>query len=196
MQERELRGAVALCHYLLRQRLKAGDHAIDATCGNGKDTLLLAQLVGPAGRVWAFDIQAEAIARTSLLLAAAGCATQVSIRAAGHEHLGEWVSEPVQAVVFNLGYLPGGARQVTTLPDSTVAALGQAAALLAPGGTILVAIYTGHGGGSEEEAAVLAWAAALDPLAFHVWSLRQLNRPAATPYLLMVERGRPGRSKG
>jgi predicted methyltransferase len=196
MQERELRGAVSLCHYLLQQRLKAGDHAIDATCGNGKDTLLLAQLVGPAGRVWAFDIQAEAIARTSQLLTAAGCATQLVIHAVGHEQLGELVSEPVQAVVFNLGYLPGGAQEVTTQPGNTVTALGKAATLLAPGGVILAAIYTGHEGGVAEEEAVLAWAAALDPVTFHVWSHRQLNRPSTTPYLLMVEKARPTRRKG
>ena len=60
----ELRGAVPLCHYYLQQWLRPGDRAVDATCGNGRDTLLLARLVGEEGRVWALDIQAEALART------------------------------------------------------------------------------------------------------------------------------------
>lgn len=186
----ELRGAVALCHHFLRERLEPGDRAIDATCGNGKDTLLLARLTGPTGRVWAFDIQAEALARTRQLLATAAETARVSLHEMGHEHLGEIVDQPVQAVIFNLGYLPGGEMSVVTRPASTVAALGQAAELLAPRGLILVAIYTGHEGAKEEEEAVLQWAAGLSPASYHVWRQQQLNRPPTAPYLLLVEKSR------
>jgi SAM-dependent methyltransferase len=186
-----LRVAVPLAHLFLRERVKPGDRVVDATCGNGRDTLLLAQLVGEGGLVWAFDLQEEALAATRELLAAHGVIAQVELIRAGHERLAEVVSEPLSTVVFNLGYLPGGDRQVITRPATTLPALAAALDLLAPGGLLLVVIYTGHDGASEEEGAVTSWAAGLDPRSFNVWASRQLNRSTAAPYLVLVEKGGP-----
>jgi predicted methyltransferase len=186
-----LRGAVALSHFFLRERVQPGDRVVDATCGNGRDTLLLAQLVGPTGRVWAFDVQDSALAETSALLATACCLGQTELMAAGHERFAEFVTEPLRAAVFNLGYLPGGNREVVTSPQSTVAALDQAAKLLLPGGIIVVCIYTGHSGGPEEGAAVAGWGAELPPDRFNAWRSSQVNRPATAPSLILIERSRP-----
>lgn len=188
MGSRGLYGAVPLSHFFLRERLKTGDYAVDATCGNGYDTLLLAQLVGQEGRVWAFDIQETALAATEDRLAGAGCLERVALVNGGHERLAEVVSAPVKAVVFNLGFLPGAPRETVTSSETTLAALEQAAELLLPGGIITVAIYTGHPGGAVEGRAVEAWAAALPPGRFNVWLCRQGNRSEVAPYLLVVER--------
>lgn len=185
----ELRGAVPLSHFFLRYRLKPGDRAVDATSGNGHDTLLLAELVGERGQVWGFDLQEEALERTRRMLSEHGCQDRVALHRLGHERMLEVVDGPVQAVIFNLGYLPGGDAALVTTPATTKAALDQARSLLAPGGLILVALYTGHAGGKEEEAAVLEWGAGLSPREFHVWTSRQLNRPSSAPYLLLVEKG-------
>jgi len=183
-----LSGAVAFSHFFQRERVKAGDRVADATCGNGHDTLLLARLVGPAGRVWAFDVQEGALAATRALLSEAGCLEQVEMVAAGHERLAEFVPAPLRAVVFNLGYLPGGDKQLVTRPRDTVTALQQAADLLLPGGIITVCIYTGHPGGAGEGAAVEEWAAALASEQYNVWRSRQVNRPETAPYLLVIEK--------
>ena len=181
-------GAVPLAHSFLRERVLPGDRAVDATCGNGHDTLFLARLVGPGGKVWAFDVQESALAATDERLAASGCREQAALVLGGHERLAEVVTEPVRAVVFNLGYLPGAEKETVTTPDTTRAALEQAAALLLPGGIVTVAVYTGHPGGPEEAGAVEEWAAALPPARFNVWRCRQLNRPETAPYLVVVER--------
>ena len=186
-----LRGAVALSHFFLRERVQPGDRVVDATCGNGHDTLFLAQLVGPEGRVWAFDVQDGALAATRALLFEEGCLERVELVAAGHERLAEFVREPLRAVIFNLGYLPGGDRQVVTRPENTVAALEQAAGILLPGGIITVCIYTGHPGGAAEGAAVEKWASAMAPRQFNVWTSRQNNRPDTAPYLLLIEKATP-----
>jgi predicted methyltransferase len=186
-----LRGAVALSHFFLRERVQPGDRVVDATCGNGRDTLLLAQLVGPAGRVWAFDVQACALAEARALLATAGCLGQTELMAVGHQRLAEFVAEPLRAAVFNLGYMPGGNREVATVAQSTVAALEQVAKLLLPGGIIVVCIYTGHSGGPEEGAAVAGWGEALPPEQFNVWRSSQVNRPATAPFLILIEKSRP-----
>ncbi len=188
--EREnLRGAVALSHLFLRERVRLGDAVADATCGNGRDTLLLAELVGAAGRVWSFDIQEEALRSTAAALEKQGLRERVELVAAGHERLGEFIRGPLRAAVFNLGYLPGGDKGMVTRPETTRPALDAALDLLAPGGLLLVAVYTGHPGALEEEDAVLSWACGLDPRAFHVWVSRQLNRPLTAPYLVFIEKG-------
>ena len=98
-----LRGAVALSHFFLREKVSPGDRVVDATCGNGRDTLLLARLVGPGGKVWAFDVQKEALARTGELLSGEGLDGRVEFVHAGHERLSEYIQGPLQAAVFNLG---------------------------------------------------------------------------------------------
>jgi len=165
---------------------------IDATCGSGRDTLLLAQLVGPAGRVWAFDLQAAAISATREFLAREGQLDRVELVQAGHERLAEFIREPLRAAVFNLGYLPGGDKEFVTEAKNPLAALDQAAGLLLPGGVITVCIYTGHPGGMEEAEAVEQWAGVLAPERFNVWRSRQLNRPETAPYLVLIEKSRGG----
>ncbi|UFS71355.1 class I SAM-dependent methyltransferase [Geomonas sp. RF6] len=177
-----------LAHFFLRERLRSGDVAVDATCGNGQDTLLLARLVGARGRVWGFDVQASAIAATHALLEVHGVSSCVELIHGGHERLAQFVPPGVRAVVFNLGYLPGSETPLTTTPENTIAALGQAAELLARGGFILICVYTGHEGGPEEAEAVEEWCRALSPKLFNAWSSRQLNRPAVAPYLVVVEK--------
>ena len=181
-------GAVPLAHFYLRERISPGDRAIDATCGNGQDTLLLAELVGRNGKVWAFDVQEAAVVKTKERLADAGVEDWVELLHAGHERLKEFVAEAVKAVIFNLGYLPSGDREIRTTAETTVAALEQAGNLLLPSGIILIAVYTGHEGGDEEWLAVKEWAEALSPLEFNVWQSRQLNRSEKAPFLVVVEK--------
>ena len=167
--------------------LAPGAVAVDATAGNGHDTLFLAEAVGPAGRVYAVDVQEAAIAATRARLAEAGLEARIHLACAGHEDLTEQVAPAdrgrVAAVMFNLGYLPGGDHTLTTRPPATLDALNAARGLLAPGGRLSVVAYTGHPGGAEEAEAVRAWAEALsDP---HRLERGGGERP---PQLLVVER--------
>lgn len=182
-----LGGAVQLCRFFLRERVQPGDIVVDATCGNGQDTLILAELVGERGKVFAFDLQETAMERTRERLGAAGLLDRVQLVHAGHERMAGFVSEGLRAVVFNLGYLPSGDREVTTTAKTTLVALTAGAGLLVEGGILLIAVYTGHDGGMEWSA-VREWAAALDPKSFNVWQSRQLNRSEAAPFLVLVER--------
>ena len=45
-----------------------GDTVVDGTMGNGHDTAALARLVGPEGRVLAFDVQEQALRNTTEFL--------------------------------------------------------------------------------------------------------------------------------
>ena len=185
-----LRGPVPLSHLILRQFLNQGDRAVDATCGNGNDTLLLAELVGEQGQVWGFDVQPQAIEATRAKVDTGGFGSRVSLILAGHEEMEQHLNEPLQGVVFNLGYLPGSDRTVITRPETTGAALQQALKLLAPGGIIAVTIYPGHGGGANERRIVDGWASRIEPRAFHVWRMAQVNVQSDAPYFILIQRSR------
>lgn len=184
-----LRGPVPLSHLFLHSFVRAGHLAVDATCGNGHDTLLLARLVGHRGHVWGFDIQPQAIDETGRRLAEAELSNRVTLLPVGHEELSGHVTGPVQVVLFNLGYRPGGDRSIITRPETTGSALDQSLHLLAAGGIVLVTVYPGHSGGADEQSAVESWAAGLDPRAWHCWRMGQTNVTPDAPYLILVQKG-------
>lgn len=177
-----------MVHLLLRQFVRPGDNAVDATCGNGKDTLLLAELVGETGQVWAFDIQAEALDRTRQRLLETGLARRVTLLGHSHEALVSHVPSAVRAIVFNLGWLPGGDRNVVTKPATTLPALRASLELLLPGGLLLITCYPGHAGGDDETDAVLAWSERLEAKNFHVWRMGQANVSTNAPFCLAIQK--------
>lgn len=148
-------------HQILRETLREGDFAIDATAGNGHDTLQLAQLVGAAGKVLAIDLQAEAIESTRRRLAEAGLDRRVEFVQGDHavqlEARITAAAGQATAIVFNLGYLPGSDKSVQTVASNTLRALDASAHLLQPDGRLCVTAYRAHSGGKSEAAAVEKW---------------------------------------
>ncbi|MBB5349997.1 ubiquinone/menaquinone biosynthesis C-methylase UbiE [Haloferula luteola] len=149
-------------HEQVSEVLGEGGVAVDATAGNGHDTLFLARLVGPTGEVLAFDIQEAAIAASKARMEAAGCAGWVKFFQESHAELAHRVEKPVDAVMFNLGYLPGADHGVITRTEETLRALEAARSVVRPGGVVTVVCYPGHPGGDEEAAAVVSWAESQD----------------------------------
>ncbi len=185
---RGLDSAVHLVQLFISQAVTSGGTAVDATAGRGHDTLFLAGLVGSEGRVYAFDTQAEALQSTSLLLEKAGLADRVTLIEDSHEEMKKHVPGTVDAVIFNLGYLPGGNHLYVTKPDPTMRALHAALDLLRPGGRIGLVIYTGHPGGMEECEAVEGAASCLDAALFSVIKIVVLNKSAGAPVIIVIEK--------
>ncbi len=152
-----MRKLTELAHEHCRVVLRSGDVAIDATAGNGHDTLFLAQQVGVDGKVFALDIQEQALQSTTSLLQSYGIGLAELIKAS-HAILDSAIPSKhhgqIAAVMFNLGYLPGGDKTVITKPKSTLQAVMQATKLLRAGGVMTLLCYTGHAGGTEETEAV------------------------------------------
>ena len=165
-----------------------GAQVIDATMGNGHDTLWLCERVGDEGRVYAFDIQEQAVENTRARLTAAGLAHRAVLFCLGHERMAEAVSGPVDAVVFNLGWLPGAPHAVTTRTETTLQAAEAGLRLLKPGGLMTLCVYPGHPEGARELAALTAWATALDPMRYDAMIKRYLNQPNDPPQLIAVRR--------
>jgi predicted methyltransferase len=168
---------------MLADRLRPGDVVVDATMGNGHDTLFLSQCVSPGGQVYAFDVQAAALEETRKRVPQ----KLSTLFHAGHETMAHKL--PVElhgkiaAIMFNLGYLPGSDKSCITRTETTLAALATAIELLKPGGILTLAVYPGHEGGAEESREIAKWAAGLDSRRFEVQHLRPVNRSAAPPEL-------------
>ncbi|QEY26551.1 tRNA (mnm(5)s(2)U34)-methyltransferase [Neisseria zalophi] len=183
-----LTNILPFAHYLLSNAVKPGDTVIDGTAGNGHDTLALAQMVGANGKVWAFDIQAQALAQTAARLDQAGARAQVAYIQAGHERLADYVAEPITAAIFNFGWLPGGDKTLTTQADTSIRALESALHLLKSGGLLAAVLYPGHEAGNREAAAVEQWAALLPQQQYSVLKYGFINRRNQPPYLLAAEK--------
>ncbi|WP_309379948.1 tRNA (mnm(5)s(2)U34)-methyltransferase [Cerasicoccus frondis] len=155
-----------IVHEQLDAVLQPGDYAIDATAGNGHDTLFLAQKVGKTGLVLGIDRQNAALKTTAQRLTDAQQTEQVKLIQADHADMlevlpGNWLHR-VKAIVFNLGYLPGSDKEVITQAESTRMALDTSIRLLAPGGLLSVLIYRGHEGGHDEERMITRWLTEVD----------------------------------
>lgn len=135
------------------------DTVIDATCGNGKDTEVLAALV-PEGHVWSMDIQKNALERARQRISA----KNVTFLCQSHADF-PLVSSP-KLIVYNLGYLPGGDKTITTMAETTLASVQKALDLVCPGGAVSIMCYPGHPEGAREQKILLH---ALKPSICHFW---------------------------
>lgn len=147
-----------LAHQVIQQTIQTGDSVIDATVGNGYDTLFLAEQVGRAGQVYGFDIQQTALNSAAQRLDGH---EQVTLILASHSDMKQHIPREqhgnIKAVMFNLGYLPKGDKSIITQSQSTLIALNAACNLLADNGIITVLVYTGHQGGMDEAHNIEDW---------------------------------------
>ncbi len=156
-------------HELLCKADLVGETVIDATAGNGHDTLFLSRCVGPSGTVYAIDIQQIAIDQTKSRLVDAGCINVVYLVGSHAEMLSLLpgnLTGKVAAITFNLGYLPGSDKTITTQTGTTLKAIEAATELLKPGGILSIVAYTGHPGGKEEADSVEEFVNQLPPSDF------------------------------
>ncbi|WNC12457.1 class I SAM-dependent methyltransferase [Brevibacillus brevis] len=172
---------------LIRERVKAGETVVDATMGNGNDTLFLAQLVQEKGKVVAYDIQSLAMKKTRERLEREGVLDWVDMRLASHEEM-ESLTDQVGAIMFNLGYLPGGDKEITTQAASTIRAIQAGLRVLRPGGIMTVMIYWGHAAGAVEKDAVESFCQSLSQMEYLVLKYQYINQQNQAPFLLAIER--------
>ncbi len=182
----ELGNALKVSHDYMEQIIQPGDTVIDATVGNGKDTLFLAGLVGETGHVFGFDVQPLALERTREKLEAAGLSGRVTLVCDGHQHMEQYAAFGIRFAAFNLGYLPGADKQVTTMTDTTLAAIEAALRLLAPKAMCSVCVYPGHEEGRRELEAVFRLLSSLDARKYTVIHRNFINQPKNPPELFSV----------
>lgn len=184
----KLQRVLQYAQQLLKDSIEEGDTAVDATAGNGHDTLFLAQLVGDEGQVYAFDVQKEAVDATLLRLLDHGLEHRAVVLNKGHEEVMQYVHKPVAAAIFNLGYLPGSNHDIITRPNTTIQAIENILKLLKVGGLIVLVIYHGHPGGKEERDKVIDYVSQLPQKYVHVLKYAFLNQQNDPPFVIALEK--------
>lgn len=177
-------------HLLLAPHIEEGDTVVDATLGRGSDAAFLARAVGPAGHLYGFDIQRDAVMATEKLLRSGKEPAQCRLHLFGvsHQWMDEYVLEAPSVIMFNLGYLPGGRKDITTEPGSTLSAITKGLRLLKQGGLMSIVTYKGHPEGKEEHRQVACYLAKLPSKDFEVLSILQRNRDEHAPELHLIQK--------
>ncbi|WAA10065.1 tRNA (mnm(5)s(2)U34)-methyltransferase [Fervidibacillus albus] len=187
-----IKNILPFSHTLLEEAIQPGDVVIDATAGNGNDTLFLAKRVGKTGKVFAFDIQNAAIKRTEQRLKDEKAFEQTTLFLCGHERMKQQIPEQyhgkIAAGIFNLGYLPKGDHSIVTKPESTIEAVNQLFQLLKIGGIIVLVIYPGHPEGKEEKDRLLPFFQSIDQNKADVLLYQFLNRKNDPPFIVAIEK--------
>ncbi len=177
---------------LLKKAVHAGDVVVDATLGNGYDTVFLAELVGVDGKVFGFDVQKDAIEVSKERLIRHNLIEQVTLFHAGHEQLLANIPSnhhgKITGAIFNLGYLPGSDKTIVTQPATTIAAIEQLLEIMAPEGIIVVVIYHGHEQGALERDSLLQYCQQLDQKTAHVLQYQFINQQNNPPFIIAIEK--------
>ncbi|MFJ7827133.1 class I SAM-dependent methyltransferase [Psychrobacillus sp. NPDC096623] len=184
----KLKRVLPYAKQLLTETVESGDIVVDATAGNGHDTLFLTELVGAHGHVYAFDVQAEAILATTKRLKEANKLEIATLINDGHENLNLYIKQEVSAAIFNLGYLPGSNHEIVTRGESTQRAIESLLQLLKVGGIIVLVVYHGHAGGKEEKDSILRFVQGLSQSFVHVLSYQFLNQQNDPPFIIAIEK--------
>lgn len=184
-----LKGILEFSHYLLQESVRNGDLVIDATCGNGHDTLFLSKLVGDHGNVLAFDIQLQAIKRTKARLVEHS-RRNVEVIHDSHAKVEQYIvpDQLIGGAIFNLGYLPQSNKKVITYGDTTIAAVQTILDHLKIGGIIVLVVYHGHEGGKEEKQTLLKFVSKLEQKKFHVLRYGFINQKNDPPFIIAIEK--------
>lgn len=188
---KKMQNALEFSHQLLSNHVNAGDTVIDGTVGNGHDTFFLAQLVGSRGTVYGFDIQERAIQQTQERLTAAPINhTHVHLFNRGHQEIASVLPPMAQVsgAIFNLGYLPGGNKQLITHAETTIQGLRGCISHLTVGGIIVIVVYYGHPGGQTEKNQVDNFCAALPQKQFAVLKYEFINQVHQPPFVLGIQK--------
>ncbi len=193
MNYNEIINTLKISRDIIYNCVKEGHTVVDCTVGNGHDTVLLAELVGSNGKVYGFDIQKEALEITFEKLTCENLNNRVILIENGHENIDLYIDEKVNFVIYNLGYLPKGNKDIKTSKDTTLVSLEKSLNLLKDNGIILITCYIGHEGGLEEKNAVEDFLKGLDQKKYNVIKYDFINQRNYPPILYGVEKAKTRR---
>lgn len=188
MEKNFLTNSMNLAKEIAKAKLKAGDIAVDATMGNGNDTVFLGRLVGERGKIYSFDVQSIAIENTKKRIIDNKINTKIELINDGHQNMDVYIKEKVKLVMFNLGYLPNAEHNITTKADTTIIAIKKSLDILEKNGVVIIVIYHGHENGKLEKVAVEEFASTLNQKEYNVMKLMFINQINNPPMLIAIEK--------
>ena len=179
--------ALDIVHKFLSNHLKPGDFCIDATAGNGYDTVFLCNIVGESGKILAMDIQQSAVDSTLKNLEENGFSNIAKVVCDSHSNIDRYAEpESADCIVFNFGWLPGGSHDVFTRAETSIPAIEKSIDILKPGGVLSLCLYYGKNNGYSERDAILEYVSNLDSRYFAVMKCDFLNRKNDPPFPIFI----------
>ena len=172
------------------KHIKEGDTVADFTMGNGHDTLFFSKTVGESGRVYAFDIQPDALVSTKKRLVENNAFENYTLICDSHHNAKKYIDGKIKAGMFNLGYLPGGDHNICTQYTTTIEAIDKALGLINDTGFISVTIYYGKNSGTTEKENVLNYIKGLDHKLYTVTVHDFFNRPNNPPLTVVITKNK------
>lgn len=187
-----LKRVLPFAHSLLEAAVEDGDVTVDATVGNGHDTCVLANLVGPNGKVYGFDIQQNALENTHRRLQESNLNERVELFLKSHDQIESVIPtefhKKIKGAIFNLGYLPGGDKTIVTTPDSSISAVKQLLKIMPGGGIIVLVVYHGHPEGQIERDQLIQYVKTIDQKQAQVLQYQFLNQVNHAPFIIAIEK--------
>lgn len=179
-----MKKATVFAHDVLINKISTQDIFVDMTMGNGNDTLFLCKI---AKFVYAFDIQQIALDNTKKKLTENNL-NNYELILDSHENIDLYIKEEVKGFIYNLGYLPSGDKNITTLYSSTINSLKKALLLLKEKGIIVLVVYEGHDNGKVESIKLNEFLVSLPQKEYDVITYRFINQINNPPYVVVIER--------
>lgn len=158
--------------------------AADMTVGAGNDSLYILENT-KVERLYGFDIQKEAEEKAKKLI---GEDLRFIFNLASHDQIENYVKENLDLAIYNLGYLPGGNKEITTQYQSTIKSLEKTLSLLNKEGIVILTIYPGHPAGKVESEELEKFLAKIDPKKYAIMKLSYQNRPKNPPYIIVIQK--------
>lgn len=169
-----------LSHFIINEFLENKVVAIDGTLGNGFDTDFLSKKFE---KVYSFEIQKEACSKYK-----ERNKENVHIINDSHHLFKNYINENVDCIMYNLGFLPGGDKGITTMHNTSLESIKSGLEMLKCGGIMTICIYKGHTEGKIEETCILKYLSDLPKNKYGVMTHSYLNRSDTSPSLVVIEK--------
>lgn len=174
--------------YVGQLKLDTAQVIVDATVGNGHDTLWLTESAKNA-KIYGFDVQSIAINHAKERLESSGIDNQkVTFINDSHANIDLHVHEEIDLILFNFGYLPGGDKTITTTKQTSLIAIEKSLKMLRKAGIAILVVYPGHEEGEKEAEAIEQTVASLPWELYHVYHYCIMNNTKKPPRVYVVKK--------
>lgn len=161
--------------------------AADMTVGNGNDIYKIVKTVDKKSEILGFDISEIAIENTKNLLKEFKN-NNIQIIKDSHKNIFKHINKKLDLVIYNLGYLPKGNKDITTDYVTVIKSLEYVLNFLNINGIVIITFYPGHSSGKLESIEIEKYLADLNQKNYNVlkyYFVNQINNP---PYVVVIER--------
>lgn len=169
-----------LVESFMKNKIPNSKICVDMTFGNGNDSYTMLS-INENIEVYGFDIQQSCINNARKI-------DNLQVINDSHLHFDNYINDKIDFAVFNLGYLPGGDKNITTDYDTVIKTLKKLLKVMNIEGQIVITFYPGHKPGHEESINIIKFLQKLNQKEFNVIRYDFINQINNPPFVCLIER--------